>query len=324
MTDIIHPCALARVPLDTPVLLALSGGADSSALLDALCEMGVRLSAAHVNHCIRGDEADRDEEFCKNLCRERGVELFLLREDVPARAKESGESVEEAARRIRYAFFERVMSERGIPVLATAHNADDNAETVLLNLVRGSGSRGACGIPRTRELSCGTLVRPILSVSRDQIERYCAERSLSYVTDSTNLSDDYARNRIRHKVLPELKGLNSDFLGAVSRFCAVIGEDCDHLDTAARELLKCGAPSAELLISQPRPIASRALLFFLRERGARPEARHVEALLDAAKNKKRGGVSLPGGVTAFFEGGVLTVKKDDRRKKSEKAPQSDR
>ncbi len=313
-----HPCLLAGMPADTPVLVGLSGGADSTALFTALCECGVRVVAAHVNHGIRGDEAKRDAEFCRSLCQARGVEFCLLEADVPAEAKKSGESIEEAARRIRYAFFERIMLEKDIPLLATAHNADDNAETVILNLTRGSGTRGACGIPACRTVNGGTLVRPLLNVSRAEIEEYCRENGLSYVTDSTNLCDDYTRNRIRHRVIPELKKLNPDFVTAVSRFCASAAEDCEYLDSAARRFLECGEINAEELSLLPRPVAARALLFRLREGGARPEARHINALLDAAKNGEVGGISLPGGVTASFKRKILVLNVDDRRKKREK------
>lgn len=320
MKNFLHPCDLAGLPHDTPVLVGLSGGADSTALFCALCECGANVTAAHVDHGIRGDEAKRDADFCRRLCDERGVKLRLLEADVPAEAKKSGESVEEAARRIRYAFFDSVMEENNIPLLATAHNADDNAETVILNLTRGSGTRGVCGIPAVRSVKNGTLVRPLLCVTRAEIEEYCRENGLSYVTDSTNLCDDYARNRIRHRVLPELRLLNPDVVGAIGRLSAAASEDCDYLDSAARRFLDGGEIRAASLAALPRPIATRALLFFLREGGARPEARHVNALIDAASAGEVGGVSLPGGVTAAFRRGMLVLNVDDRRKKREKLP----
>ena len=318
MKNFCHPCDLAGLPHDTPILVGLSGGADSTALFCALCERGAHVVAAHVDHGIRGDEAKRDAKFCRRLCDERGVQLCLLEADVPAEAKKSGESIEEAARRIRYAFFDKVMEEMHVPILATAHNADDNAETVILNLTRGSGTRGACGIPAVRSVKNGTLVRPLLAVSRAEIEEYCRKNSLDYVTDSTNLCDDYARNRIRHRVLPELRTLNPDVIGAIGRLSAAASEDCDYLDAAARRFLEDGEVRAAALCDLPRPIATRALLFYLREGGARPEARHINALLDAASAGEVGGVSLPGGITASFRRGVLVLNVDDRRKKREK------
>ena len=320
MKNFLHPCDLAALPHDTPILVGLSGGADSTALFTALCECGAHVIAAHVDHGIRGDEAKRDAEFCRQLCNERGVEFCLFEADVPAEAAKSGESIEEAARRIRYAFFDTIMEEKRIPILATAHNADDNAETVILNLTRGSGTRGVCGIPAVRPVKHGTLVRPLLAVTRAEIEEYCRKNALPYVTDSTNLCDDYARNRIRHKVLPELRSLNPDVIGAICRLSSAASEDCDYLDDAARRFLEDGDVRAASLAALPRPIAARALLFFLREGGARPEARHVNALLDAASAGEVGGVSLPGGVTAAFRRGVLVLCVDDRRKKREKLP----
>lgn len=147
------PHELAGLPSDVPVLLGLSGGADSAALLHMLVQSGVNVSAAHVNHCIRGNEANRDEEFCRNLCRSLGVPIEVLRLDVPAYAHTHGKGLEEAARCVRYDFFNKIMKEKHIPLLATAHNADDNLETLLMNISRGCGGRGGGGIPPVRPFS---------------------------------------------------------------------------------------------------------------------------------------------------------------------------
>lgn len=198
---------------DRSVTVALSGGADSMALLNAFCavkdKLGISIYAAHLNHMIRGAEADRDEAFVREQCEKLGVTLFCERADVPAFSKQSGKSLELAAREIRYEFLERV----GKGMIATAHNADDNLETVLFNLTRGTGIEGLCGIPAKR----GRFIRPLLTVSRAEIEEYCRSGGIQYVTDSTNLCDDYTRNKIRHKVIPALKEINPSVVETVKR-----------------------------------------------------------------------------------------------------------
>ena len=213
------------LPDTLPCLVAFSGGADSRLLLEltlrALLERdgeeGRRqVVAAHLHHGIRGEEADRDLIFCQRVCAELGVELVFDRVDVPAMAATSGESLETAARRARYDFFGRVMAEQGISVLMTAHHADDNLETVLERILRGSGTRGMGGIPAVRELidpktaAVSVLYRPLLEWTRRDILAACAELGLEYVTDSTNREDGCLRNRIRHTVIPALEAISGE------------------------------------------------------------------------------------------------------------------
>ena len=196
------------------VIVALSGGADSVTLLHILNSIkelyNLTLRAAHLNHGIRGEEADRDEDFVRKLCESMGVPLDVRREDIPAIAKESGKSEELCGREVRYAFFDALCEQYGAKI-ATAHNRDDHAETVLWNLVRGAGLSGLCGIPVRR----GGIIRPLLGCSRAQIEAYCAENQLAYVTDSTNLTAAYTRNRIRLEVMPILRQLNENAEGNI-------------------------------------------------------------------------------------------------------------
>ena len=181
------PHALAGLPSDAALLLAFSGGIDSRVLLDLLSDLqkknGFRLVLAHVNHGIRGDEALRDRDFCQKMAAEYGYEIRFLDADVPALAEQHGTGLEEEARRVRYDFFADLMKREGIPLLVTAHHADDNLETMLFRLCRGSGLRGLCGIPPVRRFGDGFLVRPMLAsgLGREEIERYAAEKHLSYV-----------------------------------------------------------------------------------------------------------------------------------------------
>lgn len=235
------PHKLSGLPCDTPILLALSGGADSRALLDLLIEYcknsGANLSVAHVNHMIRGKEAERDRDFCGKLAEKHQLPFYLLEADVPTLAKEHRRGLEEEARIVRYNFFAKVMSENSIPLLATAHNATDNAETVIFNLTRGSGIKGLCGIPPIRDFEGGKIIRPILKISKDEILEYCAENNLEYVTDATNAEIEYSRNRIRNNVLPELKRINENVISNISRASELLRESDAFIDTLANEFI---------------------------------------------------------------------------------------
>lgn len=191
------------------VICGLSGGADSVALLLILNELsdslGIKLEAVHVNHCLRGDESDRDELFCKKLCADNNIPFTAVSCDVKSFSQEKGLSTEEAARELRYSIFREKSSGKK---MATAHNANDALETAILNLARGTGLKGLAGIPPVR----GNIIRPLLPVTRAEIENYLKIKGQTYVTDSTNLSDDYTRNRIRHRIIPLLQEINASVI----------------------------------------------------------------------------------------------------------------
>lgn len=185
-------------------LVALSGGADSVCLLRLLLRLGYRVEALHCNFHLRGAESNRDERFVRRLCAGLGVELHVASFDTRAEAARRGESIEMAARRLRYAWFEERCKALGAACIAVAHHQEDSAETLLLNLLRGSGLRGLCGIrPRN-----GHVVRPLLCLTRDDIERYLKAWGQDYVTDSTNLQTDCRRNEVRLRLLPLMEELN--------------------------------------------------------------------------------------------------------------------
>lgn len=182
----------------TRVLVALSGGADSVALLLALRQLGYCCIAAHCNFHLRGEESMRDEQFVRDLCRDLGTQLEVTDFDVPARMAAKGISTEMACRELRYEWFEEVRQARQCHCIAVAHHSDDNAETLLLNLLRGTGLAGAAGIKPVN----GHIIRPLLCVSRHDIEEYLKSAHQGYVTDSTNAIADVKRNRLRNIVLP--------------------------------------------------------------------------------------------------------------------------
>jgi tRNA(Ile)-lysidine synthase len=185
-------------------LVALSGGADSVALLLILQQLGYRIEAAHCNFHLRGEESDRDEDFVKTLCEKLNVQLHLIHFDTNEYASLHQVSVEMAARELRYGYFQQLCQDIGAATVCVAHHRDDAVETLLMNLLRGSGIHGLTGIrPKN-----GHIVRPLLCISREEIEQYLHSIGQDYVIDSTNLVDDVVRNKIRLQVLPLLKEIN--------------------------------------------------------------------------------------------------------------------
>ena len=208
-------------------IVALSGGADSVALLLLLKEGGFNVHAAHCNFLLRGSESDRDEAFCVDLCRQLGVELHRAHFATREYAEAHKVSVEMAARELRYNWFEQLRKDIGAVGICVAHHRDDSVETVLLNMIRGTGLRGLTGIqPRN-----GYVLRPLLCVSRDEIEHFLAKRGQKYVIDSTNLETDVKRNKVRLQVLPLLRTLNPAVSDNIQRMIENVAEAQIVLDS---------------------------------------------------------------------------------------------
>ena len=208
-------------------IVALSGGADSVALLLLLKEGGFNVHAAHCNFLLRGSESDRDEAFCVDLCRQLGVELHRAHFATREYAEAHKVSVEMAARELRYNWFEQLRKDIGAVGICVAHHRDDSVETVLLNMIRGTGLRGLTGIqPRN-----GYVLRPLLCVSRDEIEHFLAKRGQKYVIDSTNLETDVKRNKVRLQVLPLLRTLNPAISDNIQRMVENVAEAQIVLDS---------------------------------------------------------------------------------------------
>ena len=293
------------------VLLGLSGGADSMALLHILHHWprgGLRVVAVHVHHGIRGDEADRDEAFVRRECAALGVPLPVVHRDVPSIAEEAHLGLEEAGRQVRYQVFADLVQELGANYIATAHTASDQAETVLLHMLRGCGTAGLCGIPVRRN----TIVRPLLSCSREEIETYCRAEHIPYVQDSTNSDSRYTRNALRHRVIPLLQEINPGAKEALLRMSAAASEDNECLEAMAEEALAKAwlAPGQYRLAAfahQPRAVAGRMVRLALAQQGCRSmEYRHT-AWLWRAMEQGSGRLELPGGYSLALAKGVLHV-----------------
>ncbi len=321
------PWQIAGVAKETPVLLALSGGADSRALLHILVQMAKRdgflLVAAHVEHGIRGAESLRDMEFCRSLAQEYGISLALHRADVPSLAREHGRGLEEEAREVRYKFFEAQMRERSIPLLVTAHHADDNAETVLFRMARGSTLAGLGGIATVRPFANGSLVRPLLGVTKREILAYCEQEKLQYVIDQTNADTSYARNRLRTDVLPAMESLFDGATRRISEMSMQLREDEELLSVLTERFLEEHCVDrrcpVDRLMQQPVAMQRRILLaWFSLIGGGAVERVHVDALLRLCREgREHASLSLPNRICVSLERGALCEHEDSDFIKSE-------
>lgn len=262
------------------VLVGLSGGADSVTLLLCLKSLEYDVRAVHVNHNLRGGESDRDEQFCVNLCEKEKIPLVVKSVDVKKLSNEKGFSLELAARELRYQAFCEVCRELETTKIATAHNLNDCMETSILNLTRGAGICGVCGIPPVRD----SIVRPLIECSREQIEEYLAEQNVDYVTDSTNLVADCSRNKIRLEVMPVLKGINSgveksfrktaENLRETEAFLKKLTDDAFKNAQTADNIFDCG-----VLCSFEPLIAKRVIARALSELDAEISSDKINAVL---------------------------------------------
>ncbi len=220
------------------ILLGFSGGPDSVALAHLLVRYGVTVGLAHVNFHLRGVESDRDQAFSREFASRHGLEFFTIDFDTVKYAREKGLSIEEAARNLRYQWFEELARSQGYDFIATAHNADDNVETILHNLARGTGIKGLLGIPLKR----GKVIRPLLFAYKRDVLRYCQQHGLNYVVDKTNMDTAITRNRIRHNIIPEFEKINPGFKDNVLRTAnnlrQVYGLVLDYVSQCREKIMK--------------------------------------------------------------------------------------
>ena len=282
------------------IVVGFSGGADSACLLYVLDslkdEFGFKLVAAHVNHCLRGEESERDEAFVRQICKKMGIELKVKKADILKESKESSMSIEEYARKVRYEFFNSLADENS--KIATAHNLNDCEETLLFNLARGSTLKGLNSIPPVRD----NIIRPLIECSRDEIESFCGERAIGFVTDSSNLTDDYSRNKIRHNVIPILKEINPSFDSAVLRCISSLREDEQYLNECAEklysEIKQDYFYDSQKIKAAPLSIAKRVISKIIYEKCCfLPEMKHIDLVVS----------SLDGGKTELFSKETLVV-----------------
>jgi tRNA(Ile)-lysidine synthase len=314
------------------VLIAVSGGADSVALLRGLCELQaelrLRLHAAHLNHQLRGDAADADARWIADLCGRLDVPATIGTADVQALADESGNGVEEAARRARYAFLEETAAAIGCTHLAVAHTADDQAETILHHILRGTGLAGLRGMPAARPLKSGLLlVRPLLAVDRPAVLRFLADLWQDYRHDPSNADPAFTRNRIRERLLPLLEAeFNPQIREALRKLGRQAAGWQEQVECEARILLQKGLTDAtrdlcridcEFLQDQPRHVVRECFaLLWRRQDWPRREMGFAEweRLAELAANG--GTATLPGAVRATRRGNLLVLERTNASARS--------
>ncbi|MDF2906462.1 MAG: hypothetical protein K0R34_1783 [Herbinix sp.] len=303
------------------IVVGVSGGADSICLLHVLKQLSAEyelfLIIVHINHGIRGEEADQDELFVKNLCHQEGLEYRCLEFDVPELAKREGMSDEEAGRKVRYESFYKVCEMELCNKVAIAHNRNDNAETVLFNLFRGSSIRGLSGIEPRRTVQLGfgevVLIRPLLGVTRTDIEEYLNREEIGYRTDSSNLSDDYSRNKIRNHVLTyATSAINRQSIGNITEAASSLREIEDYLNgnilhryrALVRQELQYYKISVKDLLSE-HIVIQKGILRLIMEAlaGVRKdlEAKHVNSVLSLLSKQVGKRVNLPYNIIAERE-----------------------
>ncbi|HYW74367.1 MAG TPA: tRNA lysidine(34) synthetase TilS [Pyrinomonadaceae bacterium] len=321
------------------VIVAVSGGADSVALLLALSELvradklPVEIIVAHLNHKLRGAASDADARWVAALAKQLGHRLVSGTLNTKQRASKSGDNLEQAARRGRYAFLGKVAKSHQAKLVLTAHTLNDQAETVLINLIRGSGSGGLGGIEPARPLterSEITLARPLLSwAKRQDTEAFCRSQEIEYRTDEMNLDSSFTRVRVRNELLPLLERFNSNIVETLTRSAAILRADNAALDTAAAHLLDISlaagdgrGPSlmldSDVLLLAPAALRRRALRLWLgRCRGdlRRLEHAHIVAIENLLQSTKSGrAIELPGGAKVLRRQGTLQYRPARRAK----------
>lgn len=302
------------------VLVALSGGSDSVAMLHILNSlkesMGFSLCAAHINHNIRA-EAKRDEDFVSELCQSLGIECFVKSVKVLEYAKEKGISTELAGREIRYSFFDEIKEKHSIDKIATAHNRNDSAESILLHLTRGCGVSGLSGI---EPVVNGKIIRPIIEIFKNEIEQYCFENGYEFVIDKTNFETDYTRNKIRLLLMPLIEQeLNPNFMTTITENAPIFAETADFIDSYSQKVYnrvcyKNRAKISELLAEEPAVIRCVLQKMYCNytNKAQRLSVKYTDAIMDILKSKKTSKtLNLASGVSARVEYGYVFFEKTE-------------
>ena len=292
------------------VLVALSGGPDSVCLLNILFNLrndfNIEIAGAHVNHMLRGEEALKDEDYARDICNNLGIKFFSKRIDIDKISKQKGISQELAGREERYKFFDLISNENGYNKIAVAHNANDQAETIIMNIMRGTGLEGLCGIRSKRE---GGIIRPILCLSREEIEYYCDTNNLKPRIDKSNLENIYSRNKVRLEILPYMKNnFNKDIIETINRMVNLLQIDNDFIEKKCNNYYKkyCINNEKELIISKDAFSIEKAILTriikkaFIEFTGKYNnfEMKHIYEVISLSRNSTNKKINVPHGVIA--------------------------
>ena len=305
------------------ILVGLSGGPDSVCMLNLLCsirdEEKIEIAAAHINHMLRGEEADKDEEYSKKLCESLGVRFFSKRIDINKYALETGKSSELAGREARYDFFNEIINKINFNKIATAHNANDQAETILMRIMRGTGLEGLGGIPVERE---GKYIRPILFMKREEVEQYCKENNLNPHIDATNLERIYSRNKVRLDILPYMKNnFNPNIVETINRMALLLQDDNEFIEGEVNKAYKdnCFERENSIVISKNlfnihSAIVTRVIrkaLFAINKSNYDMEMKNIEDIIELSNLGTNKRVDLPKDIYAENVYGDIIIRKKE-------------
>ncbi|MDE6275533.1 MAG: tRNA lysidine(34) synthetase TilS [Clostridia bacterium] len=291
--------------------LAISGGRDSMALLHWFCQnfSKDKFFVITVHHNLRGDEGRRDRDFVVDYCKSQGVNCKVYEEDIPAFCKEGGYTVEQGARIRRRQIFATTVQDGQAQRVVTAHHAQDQVESILMHVFRGSGIRGLTGM----SLDDKTILRPMLQVSREQVEEYINVNSIPYVDDSSNDSDDYTRNKLRLQILPLIRQVYGGVDNNILRLSERAKETCDYIDKNSRNyLIKQGEAFISIKVLQTdRAIATNTVINAVDEISTRVDLtqKHIDSILALIDKRSGASVNLPFALTAHRQGGFIVLSK---------------
>lgn len=294
------------------VLVGLSGGADSISLLHALYslkrELNLEIFAAHINHGLRGKDALDDENFARETCEKLRIPIYVLRADIKKEALEKGMGIEECGRSVRYRFFKEISQKLGSKT-ATAHTLSDNLETLILNFTRGAGLNGMCGIKPVRN----NIIRPLIYLTRQEIEDYCKENNLKFIIDKSNYDRCYSRNKIRLDVIPILKEINPSVEKSALRMISQFKDVDNYIENQAKKVLESSKLSdgydVKNLLELDKAVLSRCISIIA---GGNLENIHIDLVIESLNNGF-GTVTLPGKRYIELSSGVIRLKKEQNK-----------
>lgn len=313
------------------VIVGVSGGPDSVCLIHILYRLkekyNLTLYAAHINHCIRGIEADKDEKYVEKLCESLGIECFILRKNIEQLAKQKGISSEMAGREVRYKFFENLKKELSANKIAVAHNANDRAETILMRIIRGTGLEGLEGIKPVRE---GYIIRPLIETKRWEVEGYCENENLKPRIDATNLETIYSRNKIRLELIPYIeKNFNKDIITSLIRFSENVKKDSEFIEKISKDKFQgyCDIINNKVIIKkgafkEDESIITRIIrraIIILTGSGYNFERKHIYDIISLQKISTGKKINLINKVIAYNNYGDIELYINDKDDKKEKA-----
>lgn len=297
---------------DDIVVVGVSGGADSMALLHFLMSINVKVIVVHINHNLRGNESDRDEEFVINYCKNNNIEFYNFKVNVKEESIKNGMSVEDYGRKVRYDYFYRI-SKKYNAKIATAHTLSDSIETTIFNIIRGTGIKGLAGIPAVRE----NIIRPLIFVTRNMVEEYCNDNDIEYIIDSSNFSHDYTRNKIRLDIIPKIREINPSFEKSFFRLKEQSEEESDYLNIISDKYLKrsqVGDKYDLKIISRlHRVIKTRLIINAVYNKfKVNLQKSHVDLICDIIDNGF-GTVTIPGKIYVNVDNGYLRMFKEKNK-----------